>query len=443
MLNTAGLSLEQAPPISIPFRFFITAPLFGVAAGVLLAVLSEEVLISRWHPATLALTHLISIGFLGMTMCGALMQMLPVLAGSPVPGVVLVGTLSHILLLSGTASLVYGFLSGDFLGMITALCLLGTGFLIVVIAVGIALSRVKVPNPTVTGMRWALVSLVITIVVGFLLVTGLFGVTRLHNLTLIADLHLGWGLLGWIGLLLIGVAFQVVPMFQVTPEYPKWMQKLMVPGLFFGILGWFLLELGGTKGYWSPVLPFGWFLLVITGFAGFALLTLNLQRLRKRRVPDTTLLFWQTGMTGIVCGYFIWLSGRYIPHWEDQPEYSLMLGVVLFLGGVYPLVNGMLYKIVPFLSWFHLQHRQLSLMALHVQLPHMKGFISDRLSRSQYYTYLMSLVLVLGAVLNPGWFAVAAGIAVAVSNLLLAYILLRAFLLYRRTAGLLEQALTH
>jgi uncharacterized protein involved in response to NO len=25
-----GLSLDQAPPISVPFRFFLTAPIFGV-----------------------------------------------------------------------------------------------------------------------------------------------------------------------------------------------------------------------------------------------------------------------------------------------------------------------------------------------------------------------------------------------------------------------------
>ena len=58
--------------------------------------------ISRWSPLTLGLTHLITLGVLAMVMCGAMLQMLPVIAGSPVPRVVLVGTLTHILLILGT-----------------------------------------------------------------------------------------------------------------------------------------------------------------------------------------------------------------------------------------------------------------------------------------------------------------------------------------------------
>jgi hypothetical protein len=37
MMDTGGLSLDQAPPIDIPARFFLTAPLFAIAAGLLLA----------------------------------------------------------------------------------------------------------------------------------------------------------------------------------------------------------------------------------------------------------------------------------------------------------------------------------------------------------------------------------------------------------------------
>jgi hypothetical protein len=43
-----GLSFEQAPPISVPFRFFLTAPLFGMAAGLLLLWQGPAALASRW-----------------------------------------------------------------------------------------------------------------------------------------------------------------------------------------------------------------------------------------------------------------------------------------------------------------------------------------------------------------------------------------------------------
>ena len=72
----ASLSFEQAPPISVPFRFFLTAPLFGVAAGLLLIWFGADALASRWNAPTLALTHLLTVGFMLEAMCGALLQIL-------------------------------------------------------------------------------------------------------------------------------------------------------------------------------------------------------------------------------------------------------------------------------------------------------------------------------------------------------------------------------
>ncbi len=191
MLSTAHLSLEQAPPISIPFRFFLTAPLFGIASGLVLIWAGEAVMVSRWSPVVLSLTHLITLGFLTMVMCGAMMQMLPVLAGSPVPGVGPVGTVSHLSLSLGTGALAHAFIQGSAGWMKLALLLLGTGFGVFAVAAGLALARVKLSSPTVTGLRLSLVSLVVTVALGMLLSMGLFGVAALNNLTSYNDLNMG------------------------------------------------------------------------------------------------------------------------------------------------------------------------------------------------------------------------------------------------------------
>ena len=54
MLNTAGLSLDQAPPIRVPFAFFLAAPFFVMLAGALLLWQGEAVLLTRWSPGALA-----------------------------------------------------------------------------------------------------------------------------------------------------------------------------------------------------------------------------------------------------------------------------------------------------------------------------------------------------------------------------------------------------
>src|SRR3569833_1424030 len=84
MSTQAGLSFEQAPPFSLPMQCFLSAPLVLLAAA-LLGVMDPALLASRWTPQALALTHALTLGFLAMAMLGALMQMLPVVAGSPLP----------------------------------------------------------------------------------------------------------------------------------------------------------------------------------------------------------------------------------------------------------------------------------------------------------------------------------------------------------------------
>src|SRR5512139_2795220 len=79
----AGLSLTQAPPLSVPLRFFITAPLFALAAALVLLWQGPELLNSRWNPAMVGITHMLTLGFMGLVMLGAILQMLPVVAGTP------------------------------------------------------------------------------------------------------------------------------------------------------------------------------------------------------------------------------------------------------------------------------------------------------------------------------------------------------------------------
>ena len=126
-MKTAGLSLDQAPPIGVPFAFFLAAPLFAALAGGLLLWQGEAVLVSRWTPAALAVTHLLALGFLTQIMCGALLQMLPVLAGSPVPRVVAVGRATQMLLIPGTLALCAGFLWGGAIWLTAGAGALGLG----------------------------------------------------------------------------------------------------------------------------------------------------------------------------------------------------------------------------------------------------------------------------------------------------------------------------
>ena len=403
----AGLSFEQAPPFSLPLRFFLTAPLFLLTAAALM-VLTPETLTTRWTPQALAWTHALTLGFLAMAMLGALMQMLPVVAGVSLPAPLLVAWTSHLSLALGTIALMTGFLAVAPAAFGIGITLLGGGFAAFLTAAAIALSRAAA-GITVNGMRLALTCLGITLVLGLALALARAGGWPLPAVNAVIAAHLTFGLLGWVLLLVIGVAYQVVPMFQITPPYPPRLSRWLA-GVLFALL---LLRAAAS------LLPAGIDQLVDAGLAGaillFALTTLRLQARRRRKLPDVTLGFWRLGMASLIACVAAWLAARFSPAWAGSDAYPLLLGV-LFIGGfAVSVVNGMLYKIVPFLAWFHLQAQ---LQARAGSIPTMKEMIADRWMRGQFRLHLAACALLVATILWPP-LIVAAGGVLALSALVL------------------------
>ncbi|MGB5065156.1 MAG: hypothetical protein WBQ37_15580, partial [Candidatus Competibacter sp.] len=218
-MTPAGLSLEQAPPFSVPLRFFLTAPPFLLLAAGLLLWQGPDLFASRWLPATLALTHLLTLGFMAQVMLGALLQILPVVVGVVVPRPQLTAALIHIPLTLGALALATAFLGGGPLWFQGAAGLLGLSFGVALLAIHLALWRAPVAGNTVIALRCALGALLVTVVLGLLL-SGFFAWGWRLPVFELTQLHGAWGLVGWTVLLVTGVAYQVVPMFQITPPYP-------------------------------------------------------------------------------------------------------------------------------------------------------------------------------------------------------------------------------
>ena len=300
-MRPAGLALERAPPIAVPLRFFLTAPLFLLAAGAVLMWSGPEALTWRGSPAALAATHFVTLGFMTIVMAGAMLQMLPVLAGAPVPHVGAVAALVHGGLALGAAALGVGFLLGQPLLLKTAAWLLGAGVAVLAAAAAVALTRAAVRNATTRGTSLGVAGLVVTVALGLVLIATYAWGVPLANLAARA-LHPAWGLLGWAGLLVAAVAFQVVPMFQMTPRYPEAMTSWFTAAAFAVLVAWSLAAWYASGSTVELVLG----LALAAGYALFAVTTLVLQRRRRRRVRDATTAFWQLGMGCALAACVAW-----------------------------------------------------------------------------------------------------------------------------------------
>jgi hypothetical protein len=190
--------------------------------------------------------------------------------------------------------------------------------------------------------------------------------------------------------------------------------------------------LAWSLAYWLDQELWRWIglLSLAPGFVAFAVVTLQLQRKRRRRVPDVTLRFWRIGMFSMLAAVALWSVDQLKPDWTDAASYPLALGVLWIVGFALSVVNGMLYKIVPFLVWLHVQSRH----PPRGSVPNMKEIIGDAAARRQAWTHEIALALLLCATLQPGLFLYPAAVVSGLSSALLGWNLVGAWRVYRRFA---------
>ena len=416
-----NLSFDQAPPITVPYRFFLAAPWFGVMAGLLLAWAGGDTLVSRWTPEALALTHLIGAGFMLQAMSGALFQFIPVAVGGNVWRPRLVAGVAHPLLLVAVLFLAAGLLFSEpaLLSSAVPLFLLGAGCLVA--AVGVALWRTPAASMTLWAMRMAIGGLAVTVILGSVLAESLARGLDLPVIDL-TNVHLAWALGGWALMLLAGVSYHVVPMFQLTRPYPVWFTRGFGPVLLLLVCAWSSrLMLDNDRWMTAIAMP----LLLV--FSAYAAITLWLQYTRRRKVDDATSLYFRVAMVSML-GFA--LSGalvRFHPAFGDDPRSIVWMGVLVFVGVFVSAITGMMYKISPFLNWLHLQRLGAPITAV----PNMKKMIPADDMTGQLRLHVLALLLLLAAVWLPS-LARCAGIAFAASCAWLGWNLIGAVLRYRR-----------
>ena len=430
-MKIASLSPDKAPPISVPLRFFAVAPVFLALAALLLATADGNPFADLRSPAQVAATHSITLGFMAMVMLGAVQQLLPVVIGSPMPAPRLVTWFTLLPLIAGTLLLSTGFALGEPALLNSSWPLLALTFLVFITASLTSLMRATAKNATKAALLLSLLSLAGAATFGALLAAG-----HANGLPLpyskLATAHISLALGGWVMLLIVGVSYQVVPMFQLTPNYPKWMTAGLAPAIFAALLLNLSLLLPESVPGWAGFIAESIFWSLA---GGFAVVTLRLQNQRRRRIPDAPLSFFQTGMISLLLAAVFSLAALLAPAFGD---YLRTLSALAFLlGFALSLMQGMLYKIIPFLVWFHLFRG--GTKAISVGVPNMKEIILEPWIWRHFRLHVITL---LAALLAPWWNAAAwlVALGLLLQGILLGYTTFTGIAVYRRTLQRIEQA---
>lgn len=389
-----GLAFSNSPALSVPLRFFLNVPLFVLLAAALLLWAGADALSSRWNPVTLALTHLMTLGVLASAMIGALLQILPVATNINALHPKFTATLVHALLTLGTLVLAAAFLLAKPLLFKIATVLLLVSLLWLVIAVSLGLWQhrsLAAPQSAneLQAIQLAITALFITASLGVSLASAL-GWQLNAPLLLLTHLHSTWGLLGWVGLLLIGISFQVIPIFLVTELYPAYLTRWITPTAFSLLALWTIsMVYVAQKAAITHAIEF----LLMLVYVAYAASTFYLLWKRKRPIADATTLFWRLAMLSLAASGLLWLAAM-----VSGADLSAALGVLFIVGFAWSGINGMLYKILPFLLWYHTQ-KDLKI-ALRI-VPKVKQIIPDTVAIAQFKVHILAILLLFSATAWP------------------------------------------
>jgi len=412
MFNNGGLSLEQAPPISVVLRFFITGAIFGIFAGAAMLFFGQNVHIPQ-NSEALILTHLLALGVMASFMLGALFQMLPVIAGVVLPSPTQKATLVHITFTIGLITLLYAFWSGTGSYYLAAGVLLGAAFLYAVFVMLYRLFRLQNHSSSSRGMLFALLGFLLTLLFALYLLTALGGVHEGRNFVAFKEAHYSFALFGWVALLIVSISFQVVEMFYVTPPYPKAIGNYFTPTVFVLLLIKTALLFTDYSAYADT--------LIALLFILYAAVTIHRLYKRKRPTSDATVWLWRFGMAMLIVTMLLWIAQHFMKY---ALLHQLSYGTFIFFA--LSILFAMVYKIVPFLVWFHLSNQG------YMKAPLMHDIIHPKKVKTHFYLHIALFAAWLLSFIHPLFFRLTGVLTVTLFCWLL-YQLLYALYLYRDT----------
>jgi len=122
----------------------------------------------------------------------------------------------------------------------------------------------------------------------------------------------------------MGVSFQIIPMFYVTPDYPKWVSHFLPVAIILQLIIFSISRIMIPFGETSILIQVQLVLLTLC-VSSYAIYTLFLIGKRKRKTLDITLWFWKTAMGSLIIAAAVFLVMLFQPG-QYQAQLELIIG---------------------------------------------------------------------------------------------------------------------
>ena len=378
---------KRSPPASLPGRYLVTGLGGFVLFSLGVPVLAPALVRTNDDPTVFALTHLAVLGWITMTMFGALYQLFPVALGGTIRSPRL-GRWNYWLLAAGIA----GFVPSFYLDWTPGVAIFGS-----VTVGGVLHFAAQLLRSYPTVQDWHPMAFYVLAGLGWLVATIGFGFVYALNWhfrwfevsdpMLAAHVHLG--LAGWLGLTLMGVSYKLTELFALAHGHGR--------ALAFANLGlWNVALLGLALSLLFA--PGSWLVTALAGLLAISALLHVLDLgllLRTRRRRKLTVEQWHTfvslGSLLVAAGLGLLLASGHAPgrNWVVAYGYAALAGWFGFA------IVGKSYKILPFLSWLH----RFSGVAGQRPVPLLRELVDERLAWISFALLLAGFAGVLAGLL--------------------------------------------
>ncbi|MDE2510668.1 MAG: hypothetical protein KGL74_06055 [Elusimicrobia bacterium] len=339
-------NLAKSPPLDLPMRHFAAAAVAFWIFAAAFALGTDRFLDfgfqAKW---VLGLVHILTLGWITMTIFGAICQLSSVLWETP-------------LAWSDAARWAWWTFILGLLGFVGELWLGGSRYwipaVLLVGSIGVYLAcfartMILAPRLDWTGRHLAasISCLAVVIALGLMLAWDRERGLLFYDPegALIAHIHLA--LIGWVSLTIVGVSYRLVSMFALAHVDSKTPGRLALVLTLAGLAG---LTLDGLF-FGRRLLPL-WACLLAAAYASYAWQMRRILSARNRRI-DPALAYTLLALAGGA----IWAAlGVGLAFGLLRGDTNVLAAYVYaaLVGWATPFILGQVHKIVPFLVWLHL-----------------------------------------------------------------------------------------
>ncbi len=382
MIQSESIVSAYAPPFRIVAKYFTAAIISFVVLNLLLLLNYSSIDGHHFQPKILSINHVATLGWITMIIFGAMFQLVPVVLETKLFSEKL-AEIQFWIYMPGVIGLVYCFWFFDTGIIMTASAiLLNLAMSIFSFNIIATMKSVKKWNVTAWYLASAIFYLIVTAIAGLLLAINLWTpYIKLDHLQYL-NLHAHIAFIGWVSMVIMGVSFKLIPMFTLSHGFALTNGKRALWMINIGLLG-----ISTITHYKDTTFLYYIFIALIVLGIIFFLLQINIifkNRIRKKfdiGIRFSSVAYLMFGLTTLLGTFIDFVD------YENIINITLVYGYMIIFGFISMLIVGQMYKIVPFLVWYHKYSSKVGIE----KVPMLKDMFNEKSAQVGFYLMITAI----------------------------------------------------